>query len=102
MSSLGRGGRTIDVAELADGASAEGAASGALGWMEEPMKIVVDRELCETNAVCVRHAPDVFGVNDEEYRLVVLVERPGPDLLAKAKRAVMVCPKRALSLVEDE
>ena len=46
------------------------------------MKIIVDRDLCEANAVCVMKAPDVFLVN-EESQMVVLQERPGPDLTAQ-------------------
>jgi len=39
------------------------------------MRIVVDRDLCESNARCVRECPEVFCVNDED-RLLILLERP--------------------------
>jgi ferredoxin len=64
------------------------------------MKIVVDRDLCEANAVCVSKAPEVFDVN-EESRMVVLHERPSPELAAKVHLAVDRCPRGALSLVDD-
>jgi len=64
------------------------------------MKIVVNRDLCESNGVCVRRAPEVFAV-DEEERLQVLMEQPGPELADKVKQAVKRCPKAALSLVEE-
>jgi ferredoxin len=63
------------------------------------MKLVVDRDLCEANAVCVKTAPDMFKV-DEEDKLHLLVEQPGPDQMEKAQAAVRRCPRRALSLVE--
>lgn len=65
------------------------------------MKIIVDRELCEVNAACVRRAPEVFAVEDDN-QLHVLVERPGPELVDKARAAVDRCPRGALSMVEDE
>jgi ferredoxin len=42
-------------------------------------RIVVDYELCEANAVCMKVAPEVFRV-DEEDKLHVLVEQPPAEL----------------------
>ena len=39
------------------------------------MKIVVDFDLCEGNAVCMQIAPDVFEVRDDDF-LYVLNENP--------------------------
>ena len=64
------------------------------------MRIVVNRELCESNGVCVTVAPDLFVI-DERDKLHVLVEQPSPDQLENAKTAVRRCPRNALSLVED-
>jgi ferredoxin len=64
------------------------------------MRIVVDRDLCESNAVCVRTAPDMFVIDDND-KLRLLVERPSEEQLEKARAAVRRCPRRALSLVED-
>jgi ferredoxin len=63
-------------------------------------RIVVDRDLCESNAVCVRTAPELFVVDDDD-KLRLLVERPAPDQLDEARAAVRRCPKRALSLLEE-
>jgi ferredoxin len=63
-------------------------------------RIVVDRDLCESNAVCVRTAPDMFVVDDDD-KLRLLVERPTADQMDRARAAVRRCPKRALSLVEE-
>ena len=64
------------------------------------LRIVVDRDLCEGNAVCMKSAPELFRV-DEADTLHVLVERPGEALLDKAKTAVRRCPKQALTLLEE-
>jgi ferredoxin len=64
-------------------------------------RIVVDRELCESNGVCVKTAPDMFVIDDDD-KLRLLVERPSDEQMEKARAAVRRCPKRALSLVERE
>jgi ferredoxin len=64
------------------------------------VRIVVDRDRCEANAVCMRSAPEVFKVDDKDV-MHVLVERPGDDLMDKVKAAVRRCPKQALSLAEE-
>jgi ferredoxin len=63
------------------------------------MKIRVDRDSCEGNALCVKAAPEVFRVDDEDY-VEVLVAEPGAELAAKVREAVRRCPKGALSLEE--
>lgn len=64
-------------------------------------RLVVDRDLCESNAVCVRTAPDMFVI-DETDKMKLLVEHPSsPEQTEKAKAAVRRCPRRALSLVEE-
>lgn len=61
------------------------------------MKIVVDWPECEANAICMGIAPEIFDVDDED-NLHVLIEEPGPELETKAREAVKMCPKRALSI----
>jgi len=63
-------------------------------------RIVVDTSLCEANAVCMKVAPEVFFVGEDD-KLRLLLERPPPELLARVENAVRRCPKRALSLAED-
>ncbi|HEY8090388.1 MAG TPA: ferredoxin [Polyangiaceae bacterium] len=63
-------------------------------------RIVVDRDLCESNGVCVRTAPGMFVIDDTD-KLKVLVERPSAGHMEQAKAAVRRCPRRALSLVEE-
>ena len=64
------------------------------------MKVVVDYDLCEANAVCMRILPEVFQVDDQDS-LNVLVENPPETMRAKLKEAVRLCPRQAISIVED-
>jgi ferredoxin len=64
------------------------------------MKIEVDWELCEANAICQRVAPEVFKV-DEQDVMHLLLEKPPESLREKLQIAVKRCPRRALKLVED-
>ena len=62
------------------------------------MRVVVNRALCESNAVCVATAPEVFEVDDDTDRLRLLQEEPPPELRPAVATAVRKCPKGALSL----
>ena len=64
---------------------------------ERPMKVVVDYDLCESNAVCMAIAPEVFEVRDDDF-LYVLDENPPEELRSKMEEAVRRCPKQAISL----
>jgi ferredoxin len=64
------------------------------------MRIVVNRDLCESNGVCVRLAPDLFVI-DEHDKLKILGEHPSPEQLERARKAVSRCPRTALSLVDE-
>ncbi|MEZ5373850.1 MAG: ferredoxin [Microthrixaceae bacterium] len=61
------------------------------------MKVVVDYDLCESNAVCMAIAPEVFEVRDDDF-LYVLDENPSEELRPKLEEAVKRCPKQAISL----
>lgn len=66
-------------------------------------KVVIDYDACESNAVCMGIAPEVFDL-DEDDNLVLLQEYPPQALLERVRPAVDSCPKRALALetVDDE
>jgi ferredoxin len=64
------------------------------------MRVVVDRTLCESNAVCARLAPEVFAVDDDD-QLQVKQDRLPEALRERVEHAVRRCPKLALSIVED-
>lgn len=63
-------------------------------------RVVVNFDLCESNAVCMQVAPEVFEVRDDDF-LYILKEEPGEGLRAKVLEAVQRCPKQAISLAED-
>ena len=65
------------------------------------VRVIVDRDLCEGNARCVRVAPSLFEVGDDD-KVRLLVEDPGPELREKIEAAAALCPRQALSLVEDQ
>ena len=64
------------------------------------MKLEVDWDLCEANAVCVGLAPDVFHVDDEDKLHLLVVDIEGDARIARVKEAIRKCPRQALSLKE--
>jgi len=72
------------------------------------MKVKVDWDLCEANAVCMDVAPKLFKVDDDDHfhHLVpgasedVSGDIPA-DQVEKAKEAVRLCPRQALSVIEE-
>jgi ferredoxin len=64
------------------------------------MKVVVDFDLCESNAVCMGIAPEVFEVREDDF-LYILDENPPEALRPAMEQAVAACPRAAISIVED-
>ena len=63
------------------------------------MRVVVDYDLYESNALCMGILPEVFEVRDDDL-LYVLDENPPEELREKVMEAVRTCPKNAIS-IED-
>ena len=61
------------------------------------MRVVVDFDLCESNAVCMGIAPEVFEVRDDDF-LYILDEEPGEELRDKVEEAARRCPKQAITV----
>ena len=61
------------------------------------MRVVVNFDLCESNALCMAEAPEVFEVRDDDF-LYVLDEEPPEELRAKVEAAARVCPKQAITV----
>jgi ferredoxin len=61
------------------------------------MQVVVNRDLCEGNAMCVKEAPEVFALGDDD-QVQILIPNPDESLRAKVDRAVRRCPRNALAL----
>ena len=62
-------------------------------------RVVVDYDLCESNAICMQVAPEVFEVRDDDF-LYLLTEEPGDDLRAKVEESAQRCPKQAIAIAE--
>jgi ferredoxin len=63
------------------------------------MRIVVNWSLCDGNGQCVKQAPQLLAI-DENDALHVLKESFDAEEREPAERAVKVCPKAALSIAE--
>ncbi len=61
------------------------------------MKVVVNYDLCESNAVCMGIAPEVFEVRDDDF-LYVLQEEPPEELRSRVEEAARRCPKQAITI----
>lgn len=61
------------------------------------MRVRVDREACEANAVCAGLVPEVFAVDDDDNLRILVAEVP-VGLVDAVRHAVRSCPKAALAL----
>ena len=61
------------------------------------MRVVVDFDLCESNAVCMGIAPEVFEVRDDDF-LYVLQEEPDESLRDRVVESAARCPKQAITI----
>ena len=64
------------------------------------MKVLVDYDACEANAICMGIAPQVFEVRDDD-NLHLLMEEPPESMRPAIEEAVRRCPKRALAIQDD-
>ena len=63
------------------------------------MRVVVDFDRCESNALCMGLAPEIFELGQDD-QLSVLQEQPAEELREKVLLAVRNCPKAAISLLD--
>ena len=61
------------------------------------MKVVVDYDLCEANALCMASCPEVFRVEEDDTLTVLQVEIP-ENLRKKVLEAERLCPRQALRI----
>jgi ferredoxin len=59
------------------------------------MRVEVDRDRCEGNAVCVGIAPDLFDLDDEDYAVIKADPVPGAQV-ELAEQSIAECPRAAL------
>lgn len=60
------------------------------------MRVNVDRDRCEGNALCVKYAPAVFELDEDDYAVVKLDPVP-PAEHGRSEQAIAECPRAALS-----
>ena len=75
------------------------AARSKASFKEGAVRVIVDRDRCEGNAVCLGIAPDIFDLDDEDYAVVKTDPIPS-DQEDLAEQAIAECPRAAL-LRED-
>ncbi|KUI44718.1 ferredoxin [Mycobacterium sp. GA-1199] len=59
------------------------------------MHVVVDRDRCEGNAICVKYAPAVFELDDDDYSVVTVDPIPA-ELQEQSEKAIAECPRAAI------
>jgi sterol 14-demethylase len=84
---------TKSAAQVAAANAGESSVSGGL-------RVRVDFDLCQGHAVCVSEAPDVFAIEREENKVILLDDNPGPEQRNAVEEAVRHCPTRALRIEE--
>jgi ferredoxin len=63
------------------------------------MRVNVDYDLCDSNAICMGILPEVFEVRDDGF-LYILNEEPGEEFRVRLQEAVRTCPTQAISISE--
>ena len=63
------------------------------------MRIEVDYDKCQSNAVCMGIAPEIFEVRDDGY-LYLLDESPAETWREKMIEAMESCPTQAISVLD--
>ena len=64
------------------------------------MRVVVNMSQCESNALCMGVAPDIFQLDDDDV-LTVLNETPDESDRDRVLEAIRMCPKQAISIEEE-
>jgi ferredoxin len=63
------------------------------------VKVHVDMNLCQSHGECVRVAPDVFELGEDD--LLVWQEEVGDERREAIEEAVDVCPMMAISIGDE-
>ncbi|CDO30851.1 ferredoxin [Mycolicibacterium porcinum] len=61
------------------------------------MRVVLDRDLCQANGVCMALAPAVFEL-DDDLELRILVDVVPEDAEDDTREAATQCPRSALTI----
>jgi ferredoxin len=63
------------------------------------MRVTADREVCMGAGLCALTAPKVFD-QDDDGLVTVLAAEPDDEARTAAREAAMLCPSRAVRVVE--
>ncbi len=61
------------------------------------MKVLLDTDLCEANALCMATCPEVFCVEEDDTLTLLMQEIPEA-LRPKLEEAARLCPRQALRI----
>ena len=64
--------------------------------MSEPLRIKLDRTLCDGFGICARHAPDYFSLDDWGYAVLVGDGNIPEQHRDAVRRALLDCPVHAI------
>jgi ferredoxin len=64
--------------------------------MEKPLRIKLDRTVCDGFGTCAMRAPDVFSLDDWGYPSLVGDGSVAPDQEHGVRRALLDCPAHAI------
>lgn len=64
------------------------------------MRVIVDKERCVAAGSCVITSPAVFDQDEEDGKVVLLIEAPDDRLREEVLESVNVCPVAALSIAD--
>lgn len=63
---------------------------------EQPLRIKLDRTVCDGFGTCALHAPGVFSLDDWGYPTLRGGDEIAPDQAAGVRRAILDCPAHAI------
>ncbi len=64
------------------------------------IRVSVDLDGCMGYACCMMEAPNVFDIDDESGKAVLLVENPPEELRDDVERGARSCPARVIAVEE--
>jgi ferredoxin len=69
--------------------------------VSKPMKIRLDRTVCDGFGICARHAPEYFSLDDWGYASLVGDGSVADDDRAAVMRALLDCPVHAIVAIGE-
>jgi ferredoxin len=62
------------------------------------MQVIVDLDKCQDHGQCMFAAPEVFQIDAETARLVLLTDEPDESLRDRVDEAADMCPMQAITV----